>query len=299
MQRFLRRILFAVFLIATLCVLSSAVELKLGIGTVNAANGLCLRSKPAATADCKMIAAENDTVIVISKLDDWYLVKYNLIDGYMKAEYIDFTATDNARDLGKGTPISACYLRTNPMESAASIRLIPTRAVVTVCGIQNGWYVINYNGTVGYVRSDLIDLTERPAQNTAGIVVGLSTLGTQAVDIAKQVLGYAYVYGGKSPSVGFDCSGLVSYVANQLGYTVARTAQGQSAYGSYVSYADLQPGDLVFFTGTYYCGDLITHVGLYMGNGQFIHAAGNRVQITSLSNAYYANRYYTARRVFV
>ena len=299
MQKILRRVLFAAFLLVTLCVLASAVELKIGVGTVTTENGLCLRTKPVATADCKMIAAKGDTVIVISKLDDWYLVKYNLVDGYMKADYLDFSSTDETRNLGKGMPISACYLRTSPVETASSVLLIPARATVTITGIKNGWYAASYNGAVGYVRSDLINMTARPEQNTDGVVVGTSSLGTQAVDLAKQMLGMPYVYGCKNPSVGFDCSGLISYVAGQLGYNVGRTAQSQSAVGSYVSYDNLEPGDLVFFTGTYYCGDLITHVGIYIGNGQFIHAAGNRVQTTSLSNAYYACRYYTARRVFV
>ncbi|MBQ7523490.1 MAG: C40 family peptidase [Oscillospiraceae bacterium] len=299
MQRFLRRTLFAAFLLITLCVLSSAVELKLGVGTVKTENGLCLRSKPVATADCKMIAANGDTVIVISKTDDWYLVKYNLVDGYMKAEYVDFTSTDLDRNLGKGMTITACYLRSAPVETASPVRLMPSRATVTVNGIQNGWYAISYNGATGFARSDLINMTEKPAQNTAGTVVGTSLLGSQAVNLAEQMLGCAYVYGSKNPAVGFDCSGLISYVAGQLGFNVGRTAQSQAAAGSYVSYDNLQPGDLVFFTGTYYCGDLITHVGIYVGNGQFVHAAGNRVQTTSLSNAYYAARYYTARRVFV
>lgn len=113
------------------------------------------------------------------------------------------------------------------------------------------------------------------------------------VSFAKQFLGVPYTWAGNSPS-GFDCSGFTYYVFGQFGVDLPRMADGQFNAGINVS--QLQPGDLVFFS-TYEPGP--SHVGIYVGDNQFIHSssgAGN-VTITSLNAAYYSGRYLGARRV--
>ena len=111
------------------------------------------------------------------------------------------------------------------------------------------------------------------------------------VGIAMQYLGVPYVYGGASPS-GFDCSGLVMYVFNQIGVSLPHNAAAQYGYGMPVSRDQLQAGDLVFFNG-------LGHVGIYIGGGQFIHAphTGDVVKISSLSDSWYASTYVGAKRV--
>jgi cell wall-associated NlpC family hydrolase len=110
------------------------------------------------------------------------------------------------------------------------------------------------------------------------------TLGQQAVAIAQRYLGVPYVWGGASPS-GFDCSGLTMYVYGQLGISLPHYTGAQWNAGPHVSMSQLAPGDLVFF----YSG--LSHVGLYMGGGLFIHAphTGDVVKISSLSGYYAAN----------
>ncbi len=119
--------------------------------------------------------------------------------------------------------------------------------------------------------------------------------GQRIVNYAKQFLGVPYVWAGRSPS-GFDCSGFISYVFGQQGISVPRMADEQFAIGLSVNQYDLQQGDLVFFT-TYEPGP--SHVGIYIGNGQFIHASSGagHVTITSLSSQYYQARYLGARRI--
>ena len=103
------------------------------------------------------------------------------------------------------------------------------------------------------------------------------------------------MWGGTSPS-GFDCSGLVQYVFKQHCILLNRTTKTQFQQGTFVSKAALQPGDLVFFQNTYTTG--ISHVGIYIGNNEFIHASSSKgVTISSLSNSYWASHYYGARRV--
>jgi peptidoglycan DL-endopeptidase CwlO len=117
-----------------------------------------------------------------------------------------------------------------------------------------------------------------------------STLGGQAVAIAMQYLGTPYVWGGSSPS-GFDCSGFTMYVWAQLGVPLPHNAAAQYGMGTPVPMSDLQPGDLVFFSG-------LGHTGMYVGNGAFIHSphTGDVVKISSLSG-YYSSNYVGARRV--
>ena len=112
----------------------------------------------------------------------------------------------------------------------------------------------------------------------------------QAASIALQYLGVPYQWGGGSPATGFDCSGLVMYVFAQLGVQLPHFAAGQYSYGSPVSRSQLQPGDLVFFDG-------LSHVGIYIGNNQIVHAphSGDVVRIASMSE--FAGRYVGARRV--
>ena len=126
---------------------------------------------------------------------------------------------------------------------------------------------------------------------------GTSTAtGLDIVNYAQGFLGVPYVYGGTSPS-GFDCSGLVYYCYTHFGYSVNRTAASLAYNGSSVAKESLQAGDVILFTSS--GGGYIGHTGIYIGGGQFIHAphTGDVVKISSLSDEYYTNHYYGARRI--
>ncbi|MDL2310446.1 cell wall-binding repeat-containing protein [Peptostreptococcaceae bacterium OttesenSCG-928-C18] len=136
---------------------------------------------------------------------------------------------------------------------------------------------------------------EYSLKQTMGIPVPNLTR-EKIVEKAKQQLGKPYVYGGASPS-GFDCSGFIKYVFNQVtGQTFYHKASEQAKLGKYVSKANLQPGDLLFFNGY---GSTITHAGIYIGNGQMIHSPkpGKTVEIVSITSGYYLNTYHTSRNV--
>ncbi len=122
-----------------------------------------------------------------------------------------------------------------------------------------------------------------------------SATGQAIVNKAMQYLGVPYVWGGTSPS-GFDCSGLVQYVMNSLGIDIARVAEDQRNCGTYVTRDNLEPGDLVFFSN----GSNIHHVGIYIGDGNMIHApqTGDVVKISSINTDYRISQYAGAVRMY-
>ncbi len=123
---------------------------------------------------------------------------------------------------------------------------------------------------------------------------GAINKGSEVVNYAYKFLGKPYVYGAAGPNA-FDCSGLTQYVYNRFGVYLSRTTYSQVNEGINVKRSDLKPGDLVFFNTE----GSISHVGIYIGDGEFIHAprTGKPVMVSSLSDGYYADRYATARRI--
>ena len=121
-----------------------------------------------------------------------------------------------------------------------------------------------------------------------------NSIARRVVSDSMNYLGVPYVFGGTTPN-GFDCSGYVRYVFANAGVYLPRTADAQYEVGYSVSTSELMPGDLVFFGS----GGEITHVGIYIGGGRFIHAANPRkgVIISSLSESYYNARYFGANRI--
>ena len=132
----------------------------------------------------------------------------------------------------------------------------------------------------------------RPEPATPPAPPADASKGARVVAIAMQYLGIPYVWGGASPSQGFDCSGLTMYVFAQIGVSLPHFAAAQYRMGVPVSRDQLQPGDLVFFRG-------LGHMGMYIGGGNFIHAprTGDVVKISSLSESYYVANWVGARRV--
>ena len=150
------------------------------------------------------------------------------------------------------------------------------------CGIKADGLIgpATYSALLG---KDMPDLTQR-----------VGYLANTIVSASMNYIGVPYVFGGTSP-YGFDCSGYVQYVFAKAGISIPRTADVQYDFGTPISTTELVPGDLVFFE-TYTYG--ASHVGIYLGDGNFIHASSSQgVTINSLSQAYYSSHYIGARRI--
>ena len=300
---------------------SAAGSLLYGIGFVNT-EGLRLRSQPNTTASVVDTAHRNDCVVLLSKEGNWYKVNYNLQEGYMHASYIDASTCENA-ELGYGIITgSGVNLRNGPSTSHSIAAVSASGDQCYIIGLNNGWFKVIYKDKICYIRSDFVNLTEFPYENRdsastpkyfrRGVSTGVSpsaslsgssasaspinVSGSQILEEAQKHLGTPYVSGGASPS-GFDCSGFVYYVLKQVGLSPYRTPASQFNQGTAVTKATLKVGDLVFFSSNF--GRSITHVGIYSGNGQFIHAPNSRstVSYSDLTRGYWADTYYGARRV--
>ena len=200
--------------------------------------------------------------------------------------------------------------------------------------VGNGWYAVDYDGVSGYASAGFLNwtssgLTARsivaasvpapaapapavaapavaapapapvPAQVSAPAPAPPSNTGRSQslVNVAMRYLGYSYAWGGSSPS-GFDCSGFTKYVAGSaLGVGLGRTVASQIGAGTAINPKNLEPGDLVFFVNTYEAG--LSHVGIYIGGGQMIHAGSERtgVVISNIWDSYWGPKFYAARRL--
>jgi peptidoglycan DL-endopeptidase CwlO len=119
--------------------------------------------------------------------------------------------------------------------------------------------------------------------------------GSDVADFAQQYVGSAYRWGGTSPA-GFDCTGFVMWVFSQFGVALPHNESGQLNAGPRISADDLQPGDVVVFANTYRAG--LSHTGIYVGDGQFVHAADERhgVIVSNLWDSYWGPRLVGASR---
>ena len=274
---------------------ASAASVACGATSVSAA-ALNVRTEAATTAPITATLYEGDSVVVLEAVDStWYHINHNGAVGYVAAMYM--TQLLSAENFNAGGTLTGddVRMRTTPSTSGSVLGTYPVGTVIRVIGINNGWYKVTYAGQTGYIRTDFMDITSDGSEIPE---IAESTLGQQVVDYALQFVGYRYVYGGSSPSVGFDCSGFTYYIYGKFGYSLSRRASQQyQNNGVSVSKDALGPGDLLFFSSN--GGASITHVGIYIGNGNFVHASTSStgVIISSLSSSYYTRVWYGAKRI--
>lgn len=270
---------------------------SIGTATVT---GDSLRLRGAAGTDAAILdtAAKGAQVDVLENAGDgWYKVAYNGTEGYMAGQWLQITLADGTTLADETVPLAAepasqqlrglitadvLNIRSAPDASSDKTGSIRGGMVVEILAdTGSGWYQVSS----GYISAEYVTLVDADYQ--AG-----SALGASAAAMAAQLLGCRYVSGGAGPS-SFDCSGLMYYIYKQLGHPIARGSSSQYyKSGYFVPFNEMQPGDLIFFFDRRFdsSGGTLptTHVGMYVGGDQFIHASTTsyRVQYDSIYGYY-------------
>lgn len=187
-------------------------------------------------------------------------------------------------------------VRVSPNTDCEVVECIPSGTEFDIVYTDNnGWYNIRMeDGNTGFVYAEYVkkvtELNEKTDENITDDVAN------NIISNAASYIGYPYSYGSTGPNA-FDCSGFTSYIFKQQGIQLPRTSYEQGSYGTYVAKENLLPGDLVFFSNR--SDRRINHVGVYIGNNEFVHASTSTRGVVkdSLTSTYYVNHYVTGRRV--
>ena len=283
--------------------------LAYGAATVSG-DGLRLRSGPGTTYSVVIYLNEGDIVVILERTNsEWYQVNFHGNIGYVSVPLLrDILTAENFNAQGKviGDRVN---MRAKPNTTSEVLGSYSKNTVMTVIGINNGWYKVKHDSKTGYIRSDFMEIIggQNTSSSSSSSSVSSSsststapaanlTVGQKIADFALGFVGSRYVYGGTSPT-GFDCSGLVYYTYRNFGYKLTRNASGQYRdNGVRVQRSELAPGDLVFFSRH---GNGITHVGIYIGGNEFVHASSPSVGVvvSRLDSSYYTTGWYGAKRI--
>lgn len=184
--------------------------------------------------------------------------------------------------------------RNGPSTDYKIIQSLPKNTQVEIVMQLNEWTLVRYKDTLGFVYSKYLNdkTTEISKINT-------SISADKIIQYAKSLLGKKYVWADEGPNT-FDCSGFTWYVYKNIAkISLPRSSKEQGAYGTYINKENLQPADLVFFDTVGAKDNVISHVGIYMGNNQFIHASSGqgKVVISQLDSNYYSKAFVNGRRV--
>ena len=236
---------------------------------------------------------QNGTALTVTGTENgWSKVTIGGVSGYIRSDYVSGGGADSKTGYIKGTGVR---MRSGASTTSSILGVYNTGTQMTITGESGNWYKVSYSGKDGYVSSTYVTTTKSDGGSTGGSKPS-GSIGETIVATAKKYMGAPYVYGGMSPS-GFDCSGFVNYVYKLCGYSMSRVASSiYNNNGTYVEKANLQLGDLVFFASN---SSSIGHVGIYIGNGQFIHSSSGAgcVVISDLSSSYYLKNYVGAKRI--
>ncbi|PEJ13575.1 peptidase P60, partial [Bacillus toyonensis] len=287
----------------------TTVQQGTGTYTVNVSS-LNVRTGPSTSHTVLGSVNKGKTVQVVGEVQDWFKINFNGGTGYVSKDFVTKGGSAVSNETQKPTTnnnntttvqtggsyvvnTGALKVRTGPATYNAVIGGVTNGKVLNVTGAENGWYKINHNGRTGYVSADYVKFVkggvtggnqgsnqvQKPTAPTGGDTSSIA-------GFARSLNGSPYRTAGTTPA-GFDCSGFIHYVLNQTGHKGARqTVAGY--WSSKTKTSNPQPGDLVYFQNTYKSGP--SHMGVYLGNGQFISAETDAtgVRISSVSNSYWS-----------
>ncbi|MCL2627129.1 MAG: C40 family peptidase [Oscillospiraceae bacterium] len=317
-------ILLLITIIATMLPLTAAATTRtIAWGAANAVgNGVRIRAGAGLNHDILTQASRGDAIVILERTNsEWYRVNYRGTVGFVSVPLLErprTVADFNASGKITGDRVN---MRERPDINSTVLGTYVQDTIMSIIGLNNGWFKVRFDNKTGYVRSDFMSVTSSTASTstsssssssattsaastpTSTQVIPTGTapdpnveLGQQIADLALSFIGTKYVYGGASPS-GFDCSGLVSYVFRQFGVSLTRNSAGQYRdNGTHIKRSELSVGDLIFTSEN---GRTVTHVAIYIGDNKIVHSARSSggVLISDLGSAYYTRTWFGAKRI--
>ncbi|MDR1689941.1 MAG: C40 family peptidase [Clostridiales bacterium] len=293
--------------------------------TVNALSGkinasaVNIRKYPSTNHEVLSQADAGESFSVIGKSGEWINIMYGTESAFVHRDFISIPSSFELKEVVVEEPVIAddnigmvnpvalseefyaqvnssdgLKLREFPSIESNIVNVFANGTTVDILADCGDWMHVSLDGQEGYMSREFVAIKEGKRPENF-----IESPGNKIINYARKFLGTPYVWGGTNLNKGVDCSGFVYSVMKDFGITLNRSSRQQYQNGYTVSKANLNVGDLVFFDTDR--GGYISHVGIYIGGGQFIHSSSSKrtwgVTISSLSEAYYTNTYYGAVRI--
>ena len=265
---------------------------NLGMSVISSGN-LNIRQEASTDSEVVGILTNHNACELLEDAGDWYKVTSGKVTGYVNKQYL--VTGDEAESIAEQEIKTVATVNTETLNvraekstEAAVLSQVGNSEAFTVNSVADGWVEISVDDSVGYISQDYVTLAQAlPTAKTieqAKYGDGVSDVRASVVSYALQFVGNRYVWGGTSLEKGVDCSGFTMRILGKYGISLPHSSRAQPSYGTKISASEAKPGDL-FFYGS---GRSISHVAIYIGNGQIVHASNKRDGI-KVSNAYYRN----------
>ena len=271
---------------------------NLGMSVISSGN-LNIRQEASTDSEVVGILTNHNACELPEDAGDWYKVTSGKVTGYVSKQYL--VTGDEAESIAEQEIKTVATVNTETLNvraekstEAAVLSQVGNSEAFTVNSVADGWVEISVDDSVGYISQDYVTLAQAlPTAKTIEQVKygdGVSDVRASVVSYALQFVGNRYVWGGTSLENGVDCSGFTMRILGKYGVSLPHSSKAQPSCGTKISASDAKPGDL-FFYGS---GSSISHVAIYIGNGQIVHASNKRDGI-KVSNAFYRSPVCVAR----
>ncbi len=271
---------------------------NLGMSVISSGN-LNIRQEASTDSEVIGILTNHNACELLEDAGEWYKVTSGKVTGYVNKQYL--VTGDEAEAIAEQEIKTVATVNTETLNVRAEksteaevLSQVGNSEAFTVNSVADGWVEISVDDSVGYISQDYVTLAQAlPTAKTIEQVKygdGVSDVRASVVSYALQFVGNRYVWGGTSLEKGIDCSGFTMRILGKYGISLPHSSKAQPSYGTKISASEAKPGDL-FFYGS---GRSISHVAIYIGNGQIVHASNKRDGI-KVSNAYYRNPICVAR----
>ncbi|TCT13810.1 SH3 domain-containing protein [Natranaerovirga pectinivora] len=256
---------------------------------------LNVRSTPSVNGTRITQLRRGEKLGVVSQSGEWYLVTGpNNIEGFVHGDFIRFaedktvlSEQNQVKELIAVVDVNVLNVRQEPNTNSSIIGKTYRFNQLKVVRVLEEWVeIVQTDGRTGYVSKDFTTIREIESFEN------VDRIRQEVVDYARQFLGNPYSWGGNSLTDGIDCSGFTQQILGRFGFNISRTSRTQINDGVRINRNELLPGDLVFYGNN----NSISHVALFIGNGQIIHASNRRTGII-ISNIDYGTPYIGAARI--